>query len=111
MLTAKSSQNRQTPTMWKQLLGQEDGRGELSQALTLGTTFAVGMAVFSFIGFKIDQKRGGGILFTLIGMIFGLAFGAYETWRVITFINRRAEHQSRQSPPPPHSDHSPDPEP
>ena len=111
MLTTKIIQNRQTPTMWKQLLGQEEGRGELSHALTLGTTFAVGMAVFSFIGFKIDQKRGGGILFTLIGMVLGLAFGAYETWRVITFINQRAARHTRQSPLPPPSNHSSDPAP
>lgn len=97
--------------MWKQLFNQENGRGDLSQALTLGTTFAVGMAVFSFIGFKIDQKRGGGILFTLIGMIFGLAFGAYETWKVITFMNQRADRQLRSPPPSPPSDHSPDPAP
>ena len=92
--------------MWKQILRQPNERSDISQALTLGTTFAVGMAVFSFAGFKIDQRRGDGILFTLLGMFLGLAFGAYETWRVITFLNQQAQHRTRQPPPGTKPDHS-----
>ena len=90
--------------MWKEMLRQPNERSDLSQAMTLGTTFAVGMAVFSFVGYKIDQRRGDGILFTLLGMFLGLAFGAYETWRVITFLNQQAQHRTRQSTP----KHNPD---
>lgn len=85
--------------MWKQLFKHPNARSDISQALTLGTTFAVGMALFSFAGFKIDQRRGDGILFTLLGMFLGLAFGAYETWRVITFLNQQAQDRTRHSPP------------
>lgn len=93
--------------MWKQILGRQNERGDLSRALTLGTTFAVGMAVFSFIGFKIDRRRGDdAILFTVMGMSLGLLFGAYETWRVIAFLNRKAQSHTSNTPPTPPPDTS-----
>ena len=81
--------------MLKQIFGRQNEGGDLGQALTLGMTFAVGMAVFSFVGFKLDQRLGGGILFTLAGMFLGLAYGAYETWRVIVLLNKRAQNHTR----------------
>lgn len=90
--------------MWKQL-AQDGNLGDLSRAITLGLTFAVGVAVFSFGGFLLDQRRGGGILFTLIGMILGLALGAYETWRVILLLNEKAAKHCAKPP------HGPGPEP
>jgi hypothetical protein len=95
--------------LWGKILGNPSERSDVSQALTLGTTFAVGMAVFSFAGFKIDQRRGGGILFTLLGMFLGLAFGAYETWRVITFLNRQSHDRTLTSPENSNDKHSSDP--
>jgi F0F1-type ATP synthase assembly protein I len=73
----------------KNILAPE-GRSEMGQAVMLGTTFAVGMAVFSFAGYWIDQKRGGGLLFTVSGMVCGLAYGAYEVWKVIRMLNEQA---------------------
>ena len=32
---------------------------------------------------------------TLIGAFLGLGYGAYELWKVIVWINRRAERESR----------------
>ena len=59
----------------------------------LGLNFAVGMAVFSFIGFYIDQKRGKGcILFTILGVFLGLAYGAYEVWKVIRMLNEQVRN-------------------
>ncbi len=78
-------------------------RSELSQALTLGLNFAVGMAVFCFLGLWADHRRGHGMIFTLLGMVLGLAYGAYEVWKVIRILNRQAEDAMRaraaQSPP------------
>jgi len=74
--------------------------GELGQAVMLGMNFAVGMAVFSFAGFYIDQKRGSGaILFTLIGIVLGLGYGAYEVWKVIRILNAQAAEHCRPKPP------------
>lgn len=68
-----------------------EGRSEMGQAVMLGTQFAVGMAVFSFLGWFVDQKRGdGAILFTLLGMVAGLAYGGYEVWKVVRMLNAKA---------------------
>ncbi len=76
-------------------------RNEMGRALMLGMNFAVGMAVFSFLGYFIDQKRGdGAIFFTVAGIVAGLAYGAYEVWIVIRMLNeqaRRAEAGSQKS--------------
>ncbi len=62
-------------------------RNELGRALMLGMNFAVGMAVFAFLGYYIDQKRGdGAIAFTIAGIVAGLAYGAYEVWIVIRML-------------------------
>ena len=54
-------------------------RNELGRAVMLGMNFAVGMAVFSFLGYYIDQKRGdGAILFTVCGILAGLGYGGLD---------------------------------
>jgi F0F1-type ATP synthase assembly protein I len=76
-------------------------RNEMGRALMLGMNFAVGMAVFSFLGYFIDQKRGdGAIFFTVVGIVAGLAYGAYEVWIVIRMLNaqvRKVEGGSQKS--------------
>jgi F0F1-type ATP synthase assembly protein I len=76
--------------MWQKTFLAPEGRSDLGQALMLGMNFAVGMAVFSFGGYWIDQKRGGGLLFTVSGMVLGLGYGAYEVWKVIRLLNEQA---------------------
>jgi hypothetical protein len=76
--------------MWQKTFLAPEGRSDLGQAVMLGTNCAVGMAVFSFAGYLVDQKRGGGLLFTVSGMVCGLAYGAYEVWKVIRMLNEQA---------------------
>lgn len=57
------------------------------QAITLGTNIAVGVGLFTFLGYYADKKSGGGFLWTLFGMGIGLVYGAYEIWKVIRIIN------------------------
>ncbi len=74
-------------------------RNELGRALMLGMNFAVGMAVFSFLGYYIDQKRGpGALLFTVCGIGVGLAYGAYEVWIVIRMLNEQARKATTPKP-------------
>lgn len=56
--------------------------------VNLGLNFAVGVGLLSFIGHKIDERRGGGILWTLCGIFLGLLYGAYETWKYVRILNR-----------------------
>ncbi len=76
--------------MMQKLFAGPGEHNELGRALMLGMNFAVGMAVFSFLGYYIDQKRGeGAIFFTVCGIFFGLAYGAYEVWIVIRMLNEQ----------------------
>ena len=52
-------------------------------ALSLGLTMASGMAVFSFLGYTLDQRLGEGRAFTLAGIFLGLFYCGYEVWKVI----------------------------
>ena len=45
------------------------------------------MGLFSFGGYKLDQKRGDGNLFTLLGMFLGLIYGGYEVWKLVRVQN------------------------
>ena len=70
-----------------------------STALSLGTQLAVGMAFFAGLGYLADRRRGGGVLFTLLGMFLGLGYGAYEVWKLIRQLNQEAKNNEQGSPP------------
>jgi len=71
------------------------GRGAIGQALSLGSNLAAGMAVFSFIGYWIDRRRGGGTFWTLCGMFLGVLYGAYEVWKVVRSLNHESKDKLR----------------
>lgn len=66
-------------------------------ATTLGLNMAVGMCVFTFLGYWIDQKRGGGQGWTLAGMFLGLFYCGYEAWKTIKrFQNDSANNDEEE---------------
>ncbi len=78
--------------MIKQVFMRPSERSELGRAVMLGLNFGVGMAVFTFLGYYIDYRRGGtSIFFTVCGMLAGLGYGAYEVWMVIRMLNAQAK--------------------
>ena len=86
--------------MLRQIILRPHERSEMGRAVMLGMNFGVGMAVFSFTGYYLDQRRGGGsMLFTILGLLAGLGYGAYEVWIVIRLLNEQArkamENQER----------------
>jgi F0F1-type ATP synthase assembly protein I len=62
-------------------------------AISLGLNMAVGVVVFTLAGYYMDQKRGGGKAWTLCGIFAGLFYGAYEVWKVVRQIGRKATEQ------------------
>jgi len=54
-----------------------------SLLLSLGLNMAVGMAVFSFLGYYIDKKTGERGFWTLGGMFLGLLYCGYEVWKLV----------------------------
>jgi hypothetical protein len=56
-------------------------------AVNLGLNFAVGMALLSYLGHKLDEKLGGGTTWTLCGLFLGLTYGGYEVWKLVRNTN------------------------
>jgi F0F1-type ATP synthase assembly protein I len=63
--------------------------GVWAQIAVIGTQMAVGVALFAFLGYLVDKRRGGGVLWTVVGTFVGLGYGAYETWRAVRAIEAR----------------------
>jgi len=54
--------------------------------MTLGLNLAIGVGIFTFIGYKIDEKSGGQVG-AIIGMFFGLFYCAYVIWKTLRQMN------------------------
>jgi uncharacterized membrane protein YkvI len=52
-------------------------------AANLGLNFAVAVALLSYLGHKLDERRGGGTTWTLCGIFLGLIYGFYEVWKMV----------------------------
>ena len=61
----------------------------MSQAIMLGTNVAVGMLLFTLLGYYVDHKRGTGSTWTLAGMIMGFLYGGYEFWSTVKMLRPR----------------------
>ncbi len=62
---------------------QEPKLIKYATAMSLGINMGAGMAVFTYLGYYIDQKRGGGQAFTLGGIFLGLFYCGYEVWKIV----------------------------
>ena len=70
--------------------GNEDkprGRRQLVLAANCGLTIAVGILLFGAVGYWIDRKRGGGVLFSIGGLLLGLVAGGFELWKWVRKLN------------------------
>jgi len=57
--------------------------GKLAAYFSLGLNMAVGVAVFTLLGYWADQKWGGGQIWTLVGIFLGLFYCGYEVWKIL----------------------------
>ena len=69
----------------------------VGQAIQLGTTLVVAVAVFTLLGYYVDRKRGGGHLWIICGLVLGLAYDAYEVWKVVRRLNDPEEEASAEA--------------
>jgi F0F1-type ATP synthase assembly protein I len=67
----------------------ERGRAEshLGELLSLGLNLAAGLILFTLLGLYIDHRRGGGVFWTVCGMLLGVAYGVYEVWKILRALN------------------------
>lgn len=83
--------------MGEETPSDERQRSFVGAAISFGTTFAVGVAVFAGIGWWIDSKRGGETQwFTLGGIFAGLLFGAYELWKLLRLLDEADESAKKK---------------
>ena len=78
---------------------KEQPSRKYSPLTNLGLNLVAGMGVFSFVGYYIDQKRGGGITATLIGIFLGLFYCGYEFWKAIRQLNREPDDKDKKLSP------------
>jgi hypothetical protein len=71
-----------------------------SMLVMLGTNIAVGMGVFTLIGFFVDKKRGAGHMFTIIGAVVGFLYAGYEVWKALKWLEtvEMAEQTGKEGP-------------
>jgi hypothetical protein len=70
----------------------------LRLAMTLGVDIAVGFGVLTLGGYWLDQRRGGGMGWTLAGAAAGFLYGAYEVWKTVRALARNAGGKGGERP-------------
>ena len=58
-------------------------RALTAQAMGLGVQLVAGMIAFTWLGWWVDQRRGGGSACTLAGIFLGLLYMGYEVWKLV----------------------------
>jgi F0F1-type ATP synthase assembly protein I len=54
----------------------------VSPAVMFGSSFAVAMGLFAWLGHSYDEKHGTAPLGVLLGVCLGFGYGGYEVWKV-----------------------------
>lgn len=54
----------------------------MSPAVLLGSSFAIAMGIFAWLGHAWDEKHGSEPWGVLAGVGLGFVYGAYEVWKV-----------------------------
>lgn len=66
-------------------------------ALGLGSQLTAGFVVFTWLGWWVDHRLGGGSTCTLIGILLAFVYGGYEVWKLVRALNREAAEANRFS--------------
>jgi hypothetical protein len=57
-------------------------------ALGIGFTWAAAIALFTFGGYWLDRRMGGGVFWTVASALLGLLYCGYELWKLWREVNR-----------------------
>ena len=71
-------------------------QGAAAMALGLGTQLLAGFVVFTWLGWWLDRRRGGGTACTLAGIFMAFAYGGYEVWKLVRALNREAASETKR---------------
>ena len=68
----------------------------VAMALGLGTNLLAGFVMFTWLGWWVDHRRGGGSAFTLAGIFLSFVWGGYEVWKVVRTLDEEAAQSGRR---------------
>ncbi|MEX2586825.1 MAG: AtpZ/AtpI family protein, partial [Actinomycetota bacterium] len=63
----------------------------MSPAILLGSSFAIAMGIFSWLGHRWDEKTGNAPWGVLAGVTAGFAYGGYEVWKLVRMSDQAAK--------------------
>lgn len=64
-------------------------------AVMMGSSFAVAMGLFAWLGHRWDEKTGREPLGVLLGVGVGFIYGAYEVWKLTRTADAPAEVEKK----------------
>ncbi|MGA0333871.1 MAG: AtpZ/AtpI family protein [Kiritimatiellia bacterium] len=70
----------------------------MSPAILLGSSFALAMGIFAWLGHRWDEKTGRAPLGVLCGVSLGFLYGGYEVWKVIRLESGEGKKAAKQTP-------------
>ena len=76
----------------------------MTPAVLLGSSFALAMGGFAWLGHRWDEKTGNEPWGVLTGVFVGFLYGGYEVWKVIRPMNKEPPPSFKEG-----SDDSPNP--
>lgn len=71
------------------------GSNPNSAALSIGFTIMAAIIIFSFIGYKLDQKFKTSY-WTLIGVFVGFSYSGYEVWKLIRNLKEEEKNKAQK---------------
>ena len=60
-------------------------------AYALGFSIPAAVAILTYLGSRLDQKLGGGIFWTSVGIFLGAFYCCYEIWKLIKQNNDKKD--------------------
>ena len=77
--------------------------GRMHPGVMMGSSFAVAMGLFAWLGHRWDEKTGREPLGVLLGVGLGFVYGTYEVWKLIRPTPQGDEPPAGETPEEPES--------
>ena len=69
----------------------------MSSAVLLGSSFALAMGLFAWLGHRWDEKQGSAPWGVLAGVGLGFLYGGYEVWKITRVASKPEKTVSEES--------------
>jgi F0F1-type ATP synthase assembly protein I len=68
----------------------------ISPAILLGSSFAIAVGIFAWLGHRWDEKTGNAPWGVLAGISLGFAYGGYEVWKLVRMSEQNAKQAEQE---------------